>query len=419
MDRNRPLYYRQARTKKTKKKRIFFRSFILLTILLVGISSWGYWRYANALEPITGQITYTNQSQPITTPVAWPTYGQAAVATKEYGVLETHGMQTPAPTASTAKLITVLAVLESKRLRLNEKGPAIILTAKDVALYNNYVAQDGSVVAVSEGDEFSEYEMIQGILLASGNNLADSLAVWAFGSLENYTNYANQMIEAYGLRDTKVGVDASGLSPTTTSTAHDLAFIAQKAMKHPVIAEIVKQKQATLPKVGVITNTNWLLGKNDVVGLKTGNTDEAGGVFVLAANHQIGAGQNITIITVIMGAQNIRSAIEDSATLLATAKENLVSIALISPGQSVARFTMPWDSTTTYEAVSANAITGPVWKPAQTQPKFSLNTITGSQIAGTTVGHITFQRADGIELKSEIRLNKEIARPSIIWRILR
>lgn len=345
--------------------------------------------------------------------------GQSAVATKEYGVLETHGTQTQVPTASTAKLITVLAVLESKRLRTGETGPKITITAKDTAILQKYVAQDGSVVQLAEGTQLTQYEMIQGILLASANNLADSLAIWAFGSLENYTNYANQMIEAYGLTNTVVGIDASGLSPTTKSTAHDLALLGRKALQHPVIAEITKQQQATLPGAGVIRNTNRYAGTNGIVGLKTGNTDEAGGVFILASEHALGSQKQVTIITVVMGAENIKKAIDDSMPLLESAKANLISVSLMKAGDTVASFTMPWETDAkTYSAVTTNTISGPIWKPIAATPKITLDAITAPLEVGSTIGSITFKRADGVELKSEIRLSEPIESPSTLWRVL-
>ncbi|RVW07404.1 D-alanyl-D-alanine carboxypeptidase [Prescottella agglutinans] len=191
--------------------------------------------------------------------------------------------QRPRPTASTAKLITALTVLERRPLAPGEDGPVLTMTGADTDLYSSYAGRGGSAVAVGDGQELSEYEMLVGMLLPSANNLADSLAVWAFGSLSEYRTAANELVRALGMTSTTVGTDASGFSPTTTSTARDLTLLAAAAVRNPVIAEIVAQEEAVLSGVGVVRNTNRLLGRQGVVGLKTGTTGEAGGVFLFAA----------------------------------------------------------------------------------------------------------------------------------------
>jgi D-alanyl-D-alanine carboxypeptidase (penicillin-binding protein 5/6) len=125
---------------------------------------------------ITRSITPTTSSQ-----IAWPSTGQSAVAVAGNPVVTSHGVQTPTPTASVAKLITSLVVLQAKPLSVGQQGPAITLTASDVAIYRQYLSEQGSVVPVEAGESITEYQMLQAMLLPSANNMADSLAIWAFG----------------------------------------------------------------------------------------------------------------------------------------------------------------------------------------------------------------------------------------------
>jgi D-alanyl-D-alanine carboxypeptidase (penicillin-binding protein 5/6) len=122
---------------------------------------------------------------------------------------------------------------------------------------------------------------MEAVLLESANNVADSLAVWAFGSLEAYRAYAQKMVQEIGMNHTTIGTDASGYHPTTTSTASDLALLAREVLKEPMLRQIVDTSSTSLPGAGRIQNTNRFLG-SEVVGMKTGYTPEAGGVFVLA-----------------------------------------------------------------------------------------------------------------------------------------
>lgn len=410
----RTLTYKRVQAKKSRKKRTFVRAILAVFTFSLILSSFGYYRYANASTELSSQATNT-YNFPASTPLAWPAYGQAAVGSEKYGLLANTENQTPVPTASTAKLITVLAVLESKPLRIGSQGPTITLTQKDVAIKDAYVAQDGSVVAVEAGQQITQYQALQAVLLPSSNNMADSLAIWTFGSLENYTSYANQMLQSYGITHTTVGTDASGLSPSTKSTASDLVLIGQRAMKNPIIAEIVAQKQATIPVAGVIRNTNFILGQDNIIGLKTGNTDEAGRVFVLAGKHTLENGQEITMITAIMGSPSFEAVMQDSKTLFASAKANLVFVNIVKAGEQVAQYNAPWGGT--YKAVSKNTINGPIWLPSSNQPQMKLDTINGGKLIGDTVGNIEFKRADGVTLKSEVRLAENIPGPSIKWRI--
>lgn len=410
----RNITYKRVQAKKSRKKRTFVRAILAVFTLSLLLSSFGYYRYANASLELSSQATNT-YTFPASTPLAWPSYGQAAVGSERYGLLAATENQTPVPTASTAKLITALAILESKPLRVGRPGPTITLTQKDVAIKDAYVAQDGSVVAVEAGQQITQYQALQAILLPSSNNMADSLAVWAFGSLENYTSYANQMLQSYGITHTTVGTDASGLSPSSKSTASDLVLIGQRAMKNPVIAEIVAQKQATIPVAGVIRNTNFILGQDNIIGLKTGNTDEAGRVFVLAGKHTLENGQEITMITAIMGSPSFEAVMQDSKTLFASAKANLVFVNIVKAGEQVAQYNAPWGGT--YKAVSKNTINGPLWLPSSNKPQLKLDSLSGGKFIGDTVGNIEFKRADGVTLKSEIRLAENIPGPSIKWRI--
>jgi len=151
-------------------------------------------------------------------------------------------------------------------------------------------------------------------LLPSANNLADTLAVWAFGSLDEYRTAATALVRSLGMTSTTVGTDASGFSPSTTSTARDLTLLAAAAARHPVVAEIVARDHAVLSGVGTVYNTNSLLGRPGVVGLKTGTTAEAGGVFLFAA--KVGAAGRLVVGAVQGEGRSADDAIDRASRLL-------------------------------------------------------------------------------------------------------
>ncbi len=132
----------------------------------------------------------------------WPPSGEAAIGAVGYGVLQANNPDQSTPMASTAKIILALAVLRQKPLELGQAGPAITITSQDVALYRAELNRNGSVVPVELGEQLSEYQAFQALLLPSGNNIAGTLANWAFGSPEEYIAYASKMLSGMGLSKT-------------------------------------------------------------------------------------------------------------------------------------------------------------------------------------------------------------------------
>jgi serine-type D-Ala-D-Ala carboxypeptidase (penicillin-binding protein 5/6) len=251
----------------------------------------------------------------------WPSFGEAAIGIVGSSTVETHGAQTPEPTASTAKLITALVVLQAKPLSLGETGPMLTMSRDDLALLKTYASLDGSRIAkMGVGEQLSEYQMLETMMLPSADNAADSLATWAYGSLPAYSAAANAYLASHGLNDTHVGTDASGLDPSTVSTAHDMVIIGELAMQNPVLAQIVaKQSVSGFPLIGTIKNTDTLLGQSGIVGIKTGNSDQQGGAFVGAANVVINE-KTETIVTALMGAPSLPDAMSASLSLIKSAE---------------------------------------------------------------------------------------------------
>lgn len=344
----------------------------------------------------------------------WPADGAAAVGIAGSDVLISHGSVASAPTASTAKLITALTVLKAKPLTAGQPGPTITLGANDVALYNNYKAEGGSVVPVTAGEQISEYQVLEAMLLPSANNMADSLAGWAYGSLSAYATAANDYLTQLGLAKTHVGSDASGFDPSTTSTPVDLVRLGEIAMQNPVLAGIVNQPTAAdIPNTAGVQNINTLLGSHNIVGIKTGNTSQAGGVFVSASTIKIN-GRPQTIVTALMGAPTLGRALSDSLPLIDSAQANFQTIKLISAGAVVGHYQVPWGGSVA--AVATSNLTVTTWRGSLVPATIKLESTAGS--ANDTVGRVstpatTFDSQQSVTVK----LQTAIPKPSLWWRL--
>ncbi len=351
--------------------------------------------------------------------LSWPVAGQSAVSILGTEILDTHGKQTPVPIASTAKVITALVVMDKKPLKLGETGPVVTLTEADVELYKKTMAADGSLIPVAAGESISENQMIQAIMLPSANNIADSMAIWAYGSLPAYALAANAYLKSHGLTNTHVGSDASGLSPTTTSTAADLVKIGKMAMENPVLAEIVGQSSATgIPLTTTVKNVNSLLGTANIIGVKTGNTDEAGGVFISASRITV-ADRPTIIVTAVAGSPTLFNALKDSLALVRSAQTNFSTVHMVKAGDILGKYQLHQGGSVAAVAGKDLKVTG--WKGSQVRAQTNLRTMSSEEASdpsGQIVGSVTTSNSVLSNKQSiPVNLNANPSEPSSLWRL--
>lgn len=323
--------HHRAKKQKTKRRKRSAAPFILLLLAV----------YVTAALVIPLPALQAETSVPKLPPAGsvslpWPGYGHAALGAVGHGVLAQNGEQKPLPMASIAKVVTAVAVLKVKPIQPGTNGETLTITREDVATYNRYIAEGQSVIRVEAGEQLTQYQALQALLLPSANNMADVLVRWAFGSQEEYITFVNPFTKTLGMEKTTIA-DASGFSPRTVSTALDLTKLAEIAMNHPVIAEIVAQPQADLPVAGIVYNVNNQLGSGGIVGIKTGNTDEAGGCYMFAATRKIDDANSVTVVGTIMGAPDLATAIADSMPILDEAFKNFNVIKPVETNQVVGK----------------------------------------------------------------------------------
>jgi D-alanyl-D-alanine carboxypeptidase (penicillin-binding protein 5/6) len=229
----------------------------------------------------------------------WPAHGQAAYLQAGQSQMHIGPNQHPAPIASVTKVMTAYLVLRDHPLQAGQDGPTITLTDADVADTERRRGQDQSVVSVAAGEQLTERQALQALLLPSANNIAVVLARWDAGSVDKFVAKMNATAQSLGMSDTRY-TDPSGFDPATVSTAADQVRIADRAMSLPVFADIVGTPSATLPVSGTVRNTDTLLGHNGFVGIKTGSDNAAGGCFAFRAVRTLD-GKPTTITGVVLG----------------------------------------------------------------------------------------------------------------------
>ena len=191
------------------------------------------------------------------------------------------------PIASLTKLMTVIVAL--KYLRPDQT----VVVPKHVAKVG------GSRIPLHTGQQITVDDLLDGALIQSANNAADTLAsVASGGNIPLFVSWMNERAQQLGLRDTHF-VRADGLdAPGHVSSAHDVAVLAQVAMHSSIVRTIVRKRTMPIENGRFVLHTwNDLLGVfPGLIGVKTGHTDKAGWCQVAAARRQ-----GYTIYAVILG----------------------------------------------------------------------------------------------------------------------
>jgi D-alanyl-D-alanine carboxypeptidase len=185
---------------------------------------------------------------------------------------------TEVPQASTTKIATTIVALErspdlSKRIKVTVSASAM-------------VARDGSsTMGIEPGRSVSLDTLLHGMMLPSGNDAAEQVAVALADSREQYVDWMNQEAAALGLKDTHFvnpsGMDAAG----HYSSAYDMAMLARYAMHNATFRDLAST--ATYTSDGFpMSNLNRLLNSYPGAdGVKIGYTDAALKTIVASATH--------------------------------------------------------------------------------------------------------------------------------------
>lgn len=180
--------------------------------------------------------------------------------------------------ASITKIMTAVIALE-------------YASASDMEIkFTSDMSAIGSSMYLKDGEILTLTELTKGMMMVSGNDAANAIAIGIAGSTEEFAKLMNEKAEQIGMKDTNF-VTPSGLDDENHySTAYDMALLCAYAMDNETFKDIVSQKSITVQyvypenKTQICTNHNKLLSMyDDCVGIKTGFTEKAGRTLTSAA----------------------------------------------------------------------------------------------------------------------------------------
>ena len=364
------------------------------------------------VQDVVAQVSAFETRAAVQPPLTFPEYGASAIGAVGYpGVLASGGSVDALPIASISKVITALVILEAKPLAVGESGPDIVFGDADVQFYDAQVAQNGSVAPVYSGQVLTQRNAMNVMLVTSANNYAESLASWAFGSQQAFVQAATGWLGRAGLASTAI-VEPTGVSPSNVSTSGDLVELGRIALADPVVAEIVATSSIDIPELGIIENTNSLLGITGVDGIKTGTLDEAGSCLLFSQDYLVGD-TTVTLVGVVLGGPD-RDTIEAAIqSLLAQADAGFQAVTLVEEGQQFATYDTEWGDDSA--AVAASTLSVVVWSATPITVVSSPENVQLAD-AGTPVGSLRFTVGDRT-LEVPLELSSTIDDPGAMWRL--
>ncbi|MEV6022507.1 serine hydrolase [Streptomyces sp. NPDC052036] len=362
---------------------------------------------------LSADETYTFGGGKLALP--WPGQGQSAVEVDGVGMIGVEGKQTPQPIASVTKIMTAYVTLQEHPLKGNDGGPKITV---DQQAEDESKIGDESTAAMKKGQVFTERQMLQMLMIPSGNNAARLLARWDSDN-KTFVGKMNAAAKGLGMTNTTY-TDPSGLEKSTVSTAVDQLKLAKKVMQNPVFRGIVGMAKADIPGLtGTIYNNNDLLVKQvGVIGLKTGSSTPAGGNLVWAATKVVD-GKTQTIYGAVLNQDahtgrvwdSLQLAITNSQKLIDKVQQSLTTATVVKKGEVVGYVDDQMGGRT--PVVATRNMTAIGWPGLRT--KLSIGDdgkpVPHEAKAGTVVGRLTVGDGSSHAVMIPVALQKDLSEP--------
>lgn len=251
-------------------------------------------------------VAATASAIPIPTPPQSDARSYALLDADSGQVIAAYDQDQHREPASLTKLMTAYAVFHALK-----DG---VIHLEDTAVVSERAwRMGGSRMFAQLGSHITVEDLLQGMIVQSGNDATVALAERVGGSEDAFVSIMNQYAEKLGMKDTHF-VNASGLTADKQhySTARDLAVLSAAIVhEFPEYQHYFMEKDFTWNKISQKNRNDLLFSDSTVDGLKTGDTDDAG--YCLIASAQRGG---MRLIAVVMGTRSTNSRAQDAEALL-------------------------------------------------------------------------------------------------------
>lgn len=216
--------------------------------------------------------------------------------------------------ASTTKIMTCLVALES--------GKSLDGDVTVGSLPKADFTDGAENISLKTGEVIKFEDLLAGMMIPSGNDAADAVAMYVGGSIDDFVDMMNQEAQKLGMTGTHYD-DTNGLVDDSNhyTTTRDMSTLARAAVKYPEFVKLVSDSTYTMgttnktDKERKWTTTNYLLLNNQygykfATGIKTGFTSMAENSFVASAKQG-----DVSLISVVMHDEPRTNLWTDSVTM--------------------------------------------------------------------------------------------------------
>jgi D-alanyl-D-alanine carboxypeptidase (penicillin-binding protein 5/6) len=247
------------------------------------------------------------RAEPLPVPKA-PSIGANAFILEDFDsgrIIADKDSNKPVEPASITKLMSAYAVFKELRSGKITLGDMVTISEKAWRT-------PGSRMFVEVGKQVSVEDLIQGMIVQSGNDATVALAEYVAGSEDSFAALMNRHAEALGLKDTHF-VNSTGLpDPQHYMTARDIALLAAAIIREfPEYYKWYSQKKFTFNDITQYNRNKLLWRDESVDGMKTGHTDSAGYCLVTSAKKD-----DMRLISVVLGTDSEKARADASQALL-------------------------------------------------------------------------------------------------------
>ncbi len=274
-------------------------------------------------------------------------------------ILYQKNIHEPMYPASTTKILTAIIILEDMDLQ----------EIVEIDPQSPYAG--GSHIALEPGERVTVEQLLYALMIASGNDAAESLARAHSGTIDAFVDVMNERAVEMGALNSNFANPHGLHHKDHISTAYDLAVIAKYAMKNPDFRRIVNTRRYEIPPTNIKTETRYLNSTNSLYhgisgsdsmivldgkqvptayefadGIKRGYTPEAQFCFVGSATTE----DERQFISVVLKTQNAYM-YQDTRILFNYGQNHTQRISLANIGEVAETITLNNKKETTINAV--------------------------------------------------------------------
>ena len=173
--------------------------------------------------------------------------------------------------ASTTKIMTALVALEHTNID------------DEIEIPVEATLVEGSSMYLKAGEKYTVRDILYGLMLVSGNDAAEALAIHVAGGDEAFALLMNEKAKALGMENSSFANPHGLDDPMHYSTARDMAVLMIGAMENQQFREITGAKSHTVKEQTLVNHNKLLWNYEGVNGGKTGYTMAAGRTLVSSA----------------------------------------------------------------------------------------------------------------------------------------